>query len=127
MNGQRVLDQVRRTQAALATPGFDLDAILRDVTDEVCALTGAETAILETPSGDLITSTQSRRLRRRPQSSLVILLRRTGDRGALRVSATRRLSFGREDVLALEVLAELVSAALKRAALPAPVRRPPAS
>ncbi len=124
MNGQRVLDQVIRTQAALATPGFDLDVILRDVADEARALTGAETAIVEKPSGELITSRRLRRRSRHPRSALVVSLPDTGNRGALRVYAAERCAFGAEAKLALELFAELVSSALIRAALPPPADRP---
>jgi hypothetical protein len=124
MNGQRVLDQVIRTQAALATPGFDLDLILKDVADEARALTGAETAVVEMPSGRLITSRPRLRPSRHPQSALVVALPDTGDRGALRVYAAERCAFGTEAILALELFARLVSSALIRAALPAAADRP---
>jgi len=124
MNGQRVLEQVIRTQAALATPGFDLDLILKDVADEARALTGAETAVVEMPSGRVITSRPRRRRRRNPRSELVVSVPDTCERGALRVYAAGRCAFGTEAVLALELLAELVSSALMRAALPAPPDRP---
>jgi hypothetical protein len=122
MNGQRVLDQVIRTQAALAMPGFDLDLVLRDVAEEARALTGAETAEVEMPSGRLITS-RPRRRSRHPRSALVVSLPDTGDRGALRVYAAERCAFGTEAELALELFAGLVSSALIRAALPATADR----
>ena len=128
MNGQRVLDQVIRTQAALATPDFDLDAILHDVAEEARALTRAERAIVETPDGNVITATSARHRRRAARSSLVVTLPETGERGALKVYSSARRAFGAEDVRALQLLAGLIWSALTRAALPtAPARRPPAS
>lgn len=125
MNGQRVLDQVIRTQTALARPGFDLDAILQDVADEARALTGAQTAVVETPDGVVITSARRKR-RRAARSSLVVALPDTGRRGAVKVYSAGRSAFGAEDVRALELLAGLVWSAVTRAALPAPYRRPQA-
>jgi hypothetical protein len=125
MNGQRVLEQVMRTQAALARPGFDLDAILQDVADEARSLTGAQSAVVETPDGAVITSMPTRRRLRRPaRSSLVVTLPDTGHRGAVKVYSAGRRSFGAEDVRALELLAGLVWSAVTRAALPSPSRRP---
>src|SRR5438552_7683642 len=46
MNGQRVFEQVIRTQAAAARPGFDVDAVLQGVVDEAQALTAAEAAVV---------------------------------------------------------------------------------
>ena len=128
MNGQRILEQVIRTQTALATPDFDLDAILRDLADEARALTHAERAIVETPDGNVIASTPVRRLRRAARSSLVVTLPETGERGALKVYSPGRGAFGAEDVRALQLLAGLIWSALTRAALTvAPAGRPPAS
>ena len=129
MKGQRVLDQVIRTQTALATPDFDLDAILRDVADEARALTGAESAVVETPNGVVISSVSNRRRRRAARSSIVVSLPEATQRGALKVYSAGRGAFSTEDVRALELLAGLVWSAVTRAALPtppAPARRPPA-
>jgi hypothetical protein len=122
MNGQRVLDQVIRTQAALATPGFDLAAILREVADEARVLTGAETAVVETPDGAVISSTPRRR-RRTARSSLVVELPEADHRGALKVYSGGRGAFSPNDICTLEVLAGLVWSAVTRAALPAPRRQ----
>ena len=126
MKGQRVLDQVIRTQAALSAPNFDLDEVLRDVVDEARALTGAESAVVETPDGAVISSVAGRRRRRAARSSIVVSLPETNQTGALKVYSAGRSAFGPEDVRALELLAGLVWAALTRAALPgrATRRRP---
>ena len=127
MKGQRVLDQVIRTQTALAAPNFDLDAVLRDVVDEARALTGAESAVVETPDGSVFTSVVSRRRRRTTRSSIVVSLPESNQTGALKVYSAGRRAFSAEDVRALELLASLVWSALTRAALPArtsPLRRP---
>jgi hypothetical protein len=121
MKGQRVLDQVIRTQTALWSPNFDLDAVLRDVADEARALTGAESAVVETPDGAVITSKSARlRLRRTARSSIVVSLPETSERGALKVYSSVRRAFSAEDIRALELLAGLVWSALTRAALPKP-------
>jgi GAF domain-containing protein len=127
MNGQRVLEQVIRTQTALAEPDFDLDAILRDVADEARALTGAEAAVVEAPDGAVITSSARRRRRRPVRSSIAVALPDGGDRGVLKVYSGGRRGFGAEDRRVLELLAGLVWSALTRAALPPHVRRPPTS
>lgn len=118
MKGQRVLDQVIRTQTALASPNFDLDAVLRDVVDEARALTGAESAVVETPDGAVFTSVAARRHPRAPRSSIVVSLPETNQTGALTVYSTGRRAFSAEDVRALELLAGLVWSALTRAGLP---------
>lgn len=124
MKGQRVLDQVIRTQTALATPNFDLDEVLRDVVDEARALTGAESAVVEAPDGAVIASAAGRRRRRSARSTIVVSLPDPSHTGVLRVSSPGRRAFSAEDVRALELLAELVWSALTRAALPG---RPPVS
>jgi GAF domain-containing protein len=87
-------------------------------------LTGAQSAVVETPDGAVITSTPSRRRLRRPRSSLVVALPDTERRGAVKVYSAGRRAFGAEDVRALELLAGLVWSAVTRAALPRPTRRP---
>ena len=128
MKGQRVLEQVIRTQTALWSSNFDLDAVLRDVADEARALTGAESAVVETPDGAVITSISNRRRRRRTvRSSIVVSLPETSERGALKDYSPGRGAFSAEDIRALELLAGLVWSALTRAALPtAAARRHPA-
>jgi hypothetical protein len=118
MKGQRVLDQVIRTQTALWSPNFDLDAVLREVADEARALTGAESAVVETPDGAVITSKAERRWRRTARSSIVVSLPEASERGALKVYSPGRRAFSAEDIRALELLAGLVWSALTRAALP---------
>ncbi len=126
MKGQRVFDQVTRVQTALAAPNFDLDAVLRDVADEARALTGAESAVVETPDGSVFRSVAPRRRRRPTRSSIVVTLPETNQTGALKVYSAGRQAFSAEDVRALELLAGLVWSALTRAALPgrSSLRRP---
>jgi hypothetical protein len=127
MKGQRVFDQVIRTQTALWSSNFDLDSVLQDVANEARALTGAESAVVETPDGAVITSRSVRPWRRRTaRSSIVVSLPETSERGALKVYSPVRRAFSAEDTRALELLAGLVWSALTRAALPkpAPRRRP---
>jgi hypothetical protein len=130
MNGQRVLDQVIRTQTALAAPNFDLDAVLRDVVDEARALTGAESAVVEAPDGAVIASTAGRRRRRSAaRSTIVVSLPDASHTGVLKVCSPGRRAFSAEDVRVLELLAGLVWSALTRATLPGRQtvsRRPPA-
>ena len=128
MKGQRVLDQVIRTQTALATPDFDLDAVLRDVVDEARALTGAQSAVVEA-DGAVIVSAAGHRRRRPARSTIVVSLPDASHTGVLRVCSPGRRAFSAEDVRALELLAGLVWSALTRAELPGrPTvsRRPPA-
>jgi hypothetical protein len=114
MKGQRVLEQVIRTQAELASPDFDLDAVLRAVVDEARALTGAEAAVVETPRGDVIASGPHEA---HAHSLVVPLPERRPAAGALRVYGAERSAFTREDVQALELLAALIGSALTRAEL----------
>jgi GAF domain-containing protein len=114
MKGQRVLQQVIRTQAELAAPGFDLDTVLREVVDEARALTGAEAAVVETPQGDVIASGPDDA---RSHALVIPLAQRRPHAGALRVYGADRRAFTREDVQALELLAALIGTALTRAEL----------
>ena len=114
MKGQRVLEQVIRTQAELAEPDFDLAAVLREVVDEARALTGAEAAVVETPRGDVIASGPDAA---REHALVIPLRQRRAASGALRVYGAERRAFTREDVQALELLAALIGAALTRAEL----------
>ena len=114
MKGQRVLEQVIRTQAELASADFDLDAVLREVVDEARALTGAEAAVVETPQGEVISSGQREA---RGHALVVPLPQRRPAAGALRVYSAERSVFTREDVQALELLAALIGSALTRAEL----------
>lgn len=114
MKGQRVLEQVIRTQAELAAPDFDLGAVLREVVEEARALTGAEAAVVEIPHGEVIASGHER-----PDGHAIVipLPQRRPTRGALRVYGAERRDFTREDVQALELLAALIASALTRAEL----------
>ena len=114
MKGQRVLEQVIRTQAELAAPDFDLGAVLREVVDEARALTGAEAAVVETPRGEVFASGPSEA---RGHALVVPLPQRRPAPGALRVYGADRRPFTHEDVQALELLAALIGAALTRAEL----------
>jgi hypothetical protein len=114
VKGQRVLEQVIRTQAELAAPDFDLDAVLREVVDEARALTGAQAAVVETPHGEVIASGASEA---RGHSLVVPLPPRRPAAGALRVYGAERRPFTHEDVQALELLAALIGSALTRAEL----------
>jgi signal transduction protein with GAF and PtsI domain len=114
MKGQRVLEQVIRTQAELAAPDFDLGAVLREVVDEARALTGAEAAVVETPGGEVIASGPDAA---RDHALVIPLPQRRRAAGALRVYGAERRAFTREDVQALELLAALIGSALTRAEL----------
>jgi signal transduction protein with GAF and PtsI domain len=114
MKGQRVLDQVIRTQAELAAPDFDLGAVLREVVDEARALTGADAAVVETPHGDVIASGLNDG---RGHALVIPLPQRRPAAGALSVYGAERRMFTREDVQALELLAALIGSALTRAEL----------
>jgi hypothetical protein len=114
MKGQRVLEQVIRTQAELAEPDFDLGAVLREVVDEARSLTGAEAAVVETPRGDVIASGPGGA---RAHALVIPLPQRRPAAGALRVYGAERSAFTREDVQALELLAALIGSALTRAEL----------
>jgi signal transduction protein with GAF and PtsI domain len=114
MKGQRVLEQVIRTQAELSAPDFDLGAVLREVVDEARALTGAEAAVVETPRGEVFASGPKEA---RGHALVVPLPQRRPAAGALRVYGADRRPFTHEDVQALELLAALIGAALTRAEL----------
>jgi GAF domain-containing protein len=114
MKGQRVLEQVIRTQAELAAPDFDLGAVLREVVNEARALTGAEAAVVETPRGEVFASGPSEA---RGHALVVPLPPRRPAAGALRVYGADHRPFTHDDVQALELLAALIGSAITRAEL----------
>jgi len=117
MNGRRVLDQVLRTQAETARPGFDVEDVLRGVADEARALTHAESAAVELRGRRRITS---RAAGLRAESSLAVPLPPTAPTaGALTVYSGAGRRFSAEDRQVLELLAGLIGSTLTRASLDA--------
>ncbi len=115
MTGQRVLEQVLRTQEATALPGFDLDRVLRSVVEEARALTGADAAAILLPDRGRIAS-EAPELH--TESSLAVPLPRSAPTaGALTVYARAERRFTAEDRQVLELLAGLIGLTLTRAAL----------
>ena len=115
MNGQRVFEQVIRTQAAAARPGFDVDAVLQGVVDEAQALTAAEAAVVVLRGRGRITS---ERQGSKSESSLQVPLPPTAPTaGALAVYSGPERRFTTEDRQVLELLAGLIGSTLTRAAL----------
>jgi hypothetical protein len=122
VNGQRVLEQVIRTQAATSRPGFDVDDVLQGVVDEAQVLTEAEAAVVILRGRGRIAS---ERQGRNTESSLQVPLPPTAPTtGALAVYSGAQRRFTAEDRQVLEVLAGLIGAALTRAALDARSRFP---
>jgi GAF domain-containing protein len=117
VNGQRVLEQVLRTQAETARPGFDVDLVLRHVVDEARALTGAQAAEVDLRDKGRIAS---RAADAHGESSLEVPLPPTAPTpGALTVYSDAGRRFTAEDRQVLELLAGLIGSALTRAALDA--------
>jgi hypothetical protein len=117
VNGQRVLAQVIRTQAATARPGFDVDDVLQGVVDEAQALTGAEAAEVVLRGRGRITSE-----RRGPNAASTLevpLPPSAPTEGALAVYSSAERRFSADDRQVLELLAGLIGATLTRAALDA--------
>ena len=115
MNGQRVLEQVIRTQTATARPGFDVDDVLQGVVDEAQALTDAEAAVVVVRGRGRITSV---RQGRHTESSLQVPLPpNTPTSGALAVYSGAERRFTAEERQVLELLAGLIGSTLTRAAL----------
>jgi hypothetical protein len=118
MKGRLVLEQVIRTQAATARPGFDVDGVLQGVVDEAQALTGAEAAVAVVKGHGRITS---ERQGPHTETSLQVPLPPTAPTsGALAVYSRAERRFTPEDRQVLELLAGLIGSTLTRASLDAP-------
>jgi hypothetical protein len=114
MNGQRVLDQVIRTQAATARPGFDVERVVRGVLDGARALLGAESAAVVLRGRGRIASEDGAVV----GPSLEVPLPPTAPTtGSLTVYAHAKRGFTAEDRQVLELLAGLIGSTLTRAAL----------
>ena len=115
MNGERVLDQVIRTQTATARPGFDLERVVRGVLDGARTLIGAESAAVMLSGRGRIASEE-------PDAENAVALEvplppTAPTAGALTVYARHERRFTAEDRQVLELLAGLIGSTLTRAAL----------
>lgn len=116
MKGERVLEQVIRTQRAIATA--DLETVLRTVVGDARALTGADGAEAEitTPYSQAIAGVALESLS--AHSIIAVpLLREDQAAGVLKVYSAEHEVFVAEDARVLELLAGLISSALARTEL----------